>query len=246
MKRLLVLLIACAVAVQHSGVTAMPMFLLTSGKPKCITTDAARHTLLRIYYEAPDLETSTIKGGEKGQTYITVTETPSKAIRNELLKARGGGRPRPPLPTSKSIEKSEGSLTHKVQLDSLIHICVRASAAGEKTPIRFALRAVEDGDESADAADESAYGKKKKESKTDTGKHMSHLETEILMVKRNVQMILHEADFLEERDGVLHKDTIKMHSATLYWPIIHVCILLITGFTQANHIVNFFKSRRIV
>jgi hypothetical protein len=36
-----------------------------------------------------------------------------------------------------------------------------------------------------------------------------------------------------------------MNRASQYWPIIHLVVLLVTGFTQANHIIRFFKSRHI-
>ena len=57
---------------------------------------------------------------------------------------------------------------------------------------------------------------------------------------------LSEADFAKERDSVYHTKTDAMNKATTFWPIMHVCILLATGFTQANHIVQFFKKRRII
>jgi hypothetical protein len=76
--------------------------------------------------------------------------------------------------------------------------------------------------------------------------HLGHLEKELFRIQNMMYFILREANFAQQRDTIFHQQTDAMHSATIFWPILQVCILLATGFTQANHIVHFFKKRRLI
>lgn len=72
------------------------------------------------------------------------------------------------------------------------------------------------------------------------------MEMEMKRIQTAIKGILRQADFAKERDAVFHQQTAAMHSATIFWPIVQSCVLIMTGFTQASHIVRFFKSRRII
>jgi hypothetical protein len=72
------------------------------------------------------------------------------------------------------------------------------------------------------------------------------MEEQFVRIESQMHAVLREADFAKERDSIYHTKTDAMHKATVFWPIVHVGILLLTGFTQANHIVQFFKKRRII
>jgi hypothetical protein len=39
---------------------------------------------------------------------------------------------------------------------------------------------------------------------------------------------------------------LAMHSSMSIWPMVQAFVLIVTGIAQASHIVNFFKSRRII
>ena len=77
-------------------------------------------------------------------------------------------------------------------------------------------------------------------------RHLSFMEEQFVRIESQMHAVLREADFAKERDSIYHTKTDAMHKATIFWPIVHVGILLLTGFTQANHIVQFFKKRRII
>ena len=85
-----------------------------------------------------------------------------------------------------------------------------------------------------------------KGSGTDLDGHLSHMELEMKRIQIGMKRILAEADFAKDRDSAFHKQTQDMHAATIFWPIVQMCVLLMTGFTQASHIVRFFQSRRII
>ena len=55
-----------------------------------------------------------------------------------------------------------------------------------------------------------------------------------------------QAEFAKEREQVFQEQHEHMHEAAMWWPVVQVCVLIMTGFTQASHITRFFKSRRII
>ena len=94
-------------------------------------------------------------------------------------------------------------------------------------------------------SDEESLEEEKKEL-GDFSKHLSHMEMEVARIEKAMHAALKNADFLKEQDAVFHKQAQDMDSATMFWPIVRVCVLIMTGFTQARHIVEFFKQRRII
>jgi hypothetical protein len=136
------------------------------------------------------------------------------------------------------MKQESGSFVHKVKRDAVVNFCIRASSAGTKNPMRFALRLEELGDEEAAAV--------KVPPSNSVDSHLTSMEEQLNRIESEMHAVLREADFARERDSVYHIKTDAMHKATTFWPIVHVCILLATGFTQANHIVHFFKKRRII
>lgn len=45
-------------------------------------------------------------------------------------------------PTNKLLEEREGSIEHKIEVDGTASICIRASGANGKRPMRFGIRVV--------------------------------------------------------------------------------------------------------
>ena len=170
-----------------------------------------------------------------GPTYITVTERPAVRAHEDAY-TKKLKRKKPVPPTTKTLTEKEGIITHKVMDDGDINICIRASSAGKENPLRFSLK-IEDGDDTE---------KDEMKKDADVGYQLTFMENEMLRIEGSMHKILREADFAKERDAVFFKQTDAMNSATVFWPIMQVCILLATGFTQANHIVRFFKQRRIL
>ena len=183
------------------------------------------------------------KDDKYGPTYITITEKPAKKLSDieETHDARKR-RVKPKKlfqPSNKELDALSGKILHKVVEDGEVSICIRASTAGTKNPMRFALRVEEADDEEEDETQPGDPG-------LGVDHHLSFMETEMTRIERSMHHILSEANYAKERDSIFHKQSNDMHSASLFWPIMHVGIVLVTGFTQASHIVRFFKSRRII
>jgi hypothetical protein len=188
-----------------------------------------------------------------GPTYITITEQPARSVIDMVEEEDGGGehhkRRHPDLkklkkqipPTNKELDAVEGSIEHVMRDDGEVNICIRASFAGGQNPMRFGLRVEEEEEEK-----ERELVAAQTDPSLGADHHLSFMEDELNRIELSMHGILREADFAKERDSLFHKQFNRMHSATFYWPIIHACIIVVAGFTQANHIVRFFKSRRII
>jgi hypothetical protein len=82
--------------------------------------------------------------------------------------------------------------------------------------------------------------------KVDVDSHLSFIEDQLFHYEKKMHVMLRTADLVREHDAIYHKKADAMYQATIFWPIVHVGILLLTGFTQAQHIVSFFQKRRII
>lgn len=114
-----------------------------------------------------------------------------------------------------------------------LQVCIRASKAGTKHPMRFGLFIEEVDLEEGEA-------------EVDVNAHLTFIEGQLAHYERKMHVMLKTADMVREHDAHYHQKTDAMNQATIFWPVVHVGILLITGFTQAQHIVNFFQKRRII
>jgi emp24/gp25L/p24 family/GOLD len=135
-------------------------------------------------------------------------------------------------PTSVLIEKVEGSVTHKLEMDGTVNLCWRAGMATKEKPLRFAFIM--------------HWTEAEPSAPVQVDYHLSQMEVELKRVQNGMRSILRQADYSKEQESLFHKNTLRMHAAATFWPVVQVCVLIITGFTQASHIVRFFKSRRII
>ena len=147
-------------------------------------------------------------------------------------------------PLSHAIKAKEGVATNQFEVDGTATVCVRASTATPKNPMAFALHI--ESSEEVPSLIKDAVQKKDAVTATDMDEHLTHMERELNRITSAMSHVLKEADRNKDQDAIFHRQTIAMHSATTFWPIVQVCVLLMTGFTQASHIVRFFKSRRII
>ena len=136
-------------------------------------------------------------------------------------------------PLSEKIEVRNGTINHKVVQEGDYSICVRASAASSMNPMRFGLE-VQTGQSKEDMA-----------KKTDKD-HLTVLESNVERLNYEMSAILDEADFAKEREMLFHNQSRSMSAASIYWPILHLSIMAITGVTMAGNITAFFKRHHII
>lgn len=145
-------------------------------------------------------------------------------------------------PTSILLEQNEGYLLHTFEVNGVASVCIQSKKASPGRPIVFGFQ-IETSDEVPSLIIES---KKASGTPADVDSHLSHMEMEFKRITASMTQLLHEADLNRDQDELFHAQTMEMVAATTFWPIVQVCVLLMTGFTQASHIVQFFKKRRII
>lgn len=154
-------------------------------------------------------------------------------------------------PTNQVLNQRKGTIRHRMEMDGIAKLCIKAPpkfhphhhhdrAPHHPSYYRFGLR-IHTPDEEAMFFEEDVSSEP-----VNVDKHLTNMEKEMERIERAMKNVLSEADFAKDRDATMHKQFLQMHSTTFYWPVVQVCVLLVTGFTQASHIVQFFKSRRII
>eukprot|EP00980_Cylindrotheca_fusiformis_P004641 scaffold991_cov128-Cylindrotheca_fusiformis.AAC.13 len=214
------------------AVTAKPYFLVTTPRAVCVQVEAPEETLLRIHYDAPDID-KRVEGQKYAPTYVTVnynTHTVGPPSRGTTLLNH--------KPSSTELVQETGTIDFEVhkryrndQDVGELQVCIRASKAGTKNAMRFSLF-VEEVDQ--------------EERPVDVNSHLTFIQEQLFHYEKKMNVMLKTADLIREHDTIYHKKTDAMHQATIFWPILHVGILLLTGFTQAQHIVSFFQKHRIL
>jgi len=61
-----------------------------------------------------------------------------------------------------------------------------------------------------------------------------------------VSMTLSEADYQKHKEVDYHEETEEMNSATLWWPMLQIGILIVTGIFQVQYLKYFFKSHKLI
>jgi emp24/gp25L/p24 family/GOLD len=182
-----------------------------------------------------------------GPIHLTINTIPSNRINDrDLHHAPVRDRLHP---LSKMVQEEEGFVVHKFEVDGTANVCLRASAASPTRPVAFAMRIETDDEIPAELLDNGSGGAKKRKQDVpaaNVDEHLGHMERELVRISGAMEHVLREADANKDQDALFHEQTMAMHSATTFWPIVQVGVLLMTGFTQASHIVRFFKSRRII
>lgn len=245
-------------ATSWACVHGAPKFWVTSGKPKCHTVEVPKETPVKIYYESPDVDTDS-ESESYVPSYITLMEKPVETLEEQRLEHATDKRSLEARmamhldsakhkirPVSQELKETSGSFLHTIHdEDAIVELCVRAAKASPSSPMMFSVR-VEEMEE--DVLDSFQQMKKDSEVVPLVGveHHWSFMETQLDRIDHEIHTLIKEADFFRERDALYHQQTDDLHKATLFWPMLHCCILVITGFTQANHIITFFKQRRII
>ena len=257
MCRLLVL-ITMAVSV-----TADPMILLMNAQAKCMSVEAPADALLNIEYEAPDLVIAPEKeeNGEpvdprtyrRFRTTITVSQDESRANHHgrtrDMQGAHGRRQPERRHQVVVDLETKKGNIQFTTVVDGKVSICVQSLTASAISPTPISLRVTESpaGEESLSPPKEAKSESLQvdNQSQRKAKEHFSQMEKTLQSLISKTEMILRQADFAKELEVEFHEQSIAMNKASQWWPIVQLCVLLVTGFTQANHMVQFFRKHHI-
>jgi emp24/gp25L/p24 family/GOLD len=162
-----------------------------------------------------------------------------KQYGEESDKIMGQGRVR------EELTKRQGTILFLTgEDDGTIDICVQSIVANRNSPSRIALNVTMAADEEVEE-NEAAEVKSEDVNHEATKTHMSRLDRELHTLNSRVRAILNNADFNKNQQGAFIDQSVAIHSAAMYWPIIQVLIIIITGITQANHIIRYMRTHHI-
>jgi DNA-binding IclR family transcriptional regulator len=146
--------------------------------------------------------------------------------------------------TMEKLSGPRGNITHLMESDGEADVCVswqHYQRQHRSEVHRIGLSVVIDSSAAARNALRAANSPA-----LDVDAHLSHMEVELQRMRTAMRAVLSEADFAKDRDSLYHQEARDLDQATIFWPIVQVCVLVMTGVAQVSHIVNFFKSRRII
>jgi hypothetical protein len=151
------------------------------------------------------------------------------------------------------LTKREGTIEFLTgDADGSVDICVQSILASRENPSRTSLNVtMQTTRESEEEEDEKTEEKKPKDGDEGNLPHdavksqMSRMERDMVTLNNRVRACLSNADFNKDQEVAMHDQSVAMQRAATYWPIIQLLVLLVTAFTQVNHIVRFLKSHHI-
>jgi emp24/gp25L/p24 family/GOLD len=138
------------------------------------------------------------------------------------------------------IKEKHGTLTFitSPRDNAPVEICIQCMTATPKSPSRFSLKV--DMEPYVDPEIEAARHR-------DTiHETVSNIETELQGLERKLGMIMNLAEWSKEQEIKAHSRSIAISRASVYWPMIHIAVLVAAAYTQASHVAKFFKKHHIV
>jgi len=152
---------------------------------------------------------------------------------------------------SEDLKTTAGKITYKGTGEGKLNICVRIDEIPGKKYIKPALigfRVKESGDLDQDDPGALLLNQSPEEVKAQSAakQHLSEMERILNKMIRDVNLLLKNADLIKNDEAGFHKQSEEMNAACRWWPMLHVVVLLVMGFTQANHVIKFFKGKHII
>lgn len=228
-----------------------------------MSVEAPADALLNIEYEAPDLvmvddleqtEGKPVDPRQYRRFRTTITVSQSGGRENHHGRAnnnyRNVDKQAQQEKVVKDLEAKKGSFDFVTKVDGQVSICVQSLTASAVSPTPFSLRVTESpaGEEEVGepkAAETKPGEQLDSQSQRNAKEHFSQMEKTLSGLISKTDMILRQADYAKELEVEFHEQSIAMNKASQWWPIVQLCVLLVTGFTQANHMVQFFRKHHI-
>ena len=247
------------------AVDADPIILLTNAQAKCMSVEAPAEATLNIQYEAPDLiMPSDMKENGKPvdprnyrrfRTTITISQNEGRENKHGARSAHNNPRvdkyknKDQDSKVVKDLETKTGNIEYITRQDGLVSICIQSLVASAVSPTPISLRVTESSGSEESVSDtppdKTTLPNVDTQSQRNAKEHFSQMEKTLSGLISKTDMILRQADYAKELEVEFHEQSIAMNKASQWWPIVQLCVLLVTGFTQANHMINFFRKHHI-
>jgi emp24/gp25L/p24 family/GOLD len=138
------------------------------------------------------------------------------------------------------IHEKHGTLTFisSPRDDAPVEVCIQSLSASPTTPARFSLKI--EMKPYVDPAVEAAQHKAKIEGT------VSSMQLDLQGMERKIDDMMNIAMWAKEHEMAVHDRSVAINHAAMYWPMIHIAVLIVAGYAQASHVARFFKKHRIV
>merc|ERR550539_243825 len=243
--RLFIILSSCLLSVM-----SIPYFALDMRNPKkCLIVDYPG-SMIVLNYEVFDPNKDRLAAGVR----LPETSLSQSQVQLEIFPPDGSAIERTKENhIMKTLREPEGKMQYYTIGRGIVHICAEIKELpGRKypRPTLFGLHITEarrDRDEidPYDVAVDTSQEKRKIEEHNKgqeaAKRHLSEMERLLMHMIRETNSLLKNADQIKDDEVSFHQKSMDMNSASRWWPILHVIVLLVTGFTQANHVIKFFK-----
>jgi hypothetical protein len=155
-----------------------------------------------------------------------------------------------PVKVREQIENPEGSFTYKSgDLEGSLEVCIQSYTATAESPSRVAFDVkplVETDDLEKILEHERNLLNKKVETENEIVKEeTSRITTELMRMHRRAQGIAADAQYDKKREEEFRKKSITLNRAVRYWPMFRMFVLLLSGYLQISHVVDYMKRRHI-
>ena len=134
------------------------------------------------------------------------------------------------------VAKKEGSFMYTTNEDGTLQICTQSIMASRLNPRRIHLNLSTVTEKITYIAPD----------QSEVESHLSTLETRLSQFADEMESILDYADYSKSKEVEFHKQSLEMNAAATWWPLIQIVVLIFTGFSQANYMVQFFKRRHLI
>lgn len=144
------------------------------------------------------------------------------------------------------LEDVRGTVTYRATGQGVVHICIEVQEIDGRKYVRPTLVGLRM-TESIDIPDVPVVDEQQVQKDALMAKqHLSHMEMLLLNMIKETNMLLKNANLVKDDEIAFHTKSLEMNAASRWWPMLHVIVLLVTGFTQANHVIKFFKTMHII
>ena len=180
-----------------------------------------------------------IADGPLSQTKVTFTIKPQEGSSMPL---------KPSNSLKQEVTETNGKIRYRGDGEGQLDICVRIHEMPGKKYIKPALigfRITETG-ELEDEEPQADLTPVQREAQKNAKTHLSEMERILNKMIRDANLLLKNADLIKNDEASFEKQSEEMNAASKWWPMLHVIVLLVMGFTQSNHVVRFFKGKHII
>jgi hypothetical protein len=144
-----------------------------------------------------------------------------------------------------TIINTEGKVLYSTTGSGTIHICISIQELpGRKYPRPTLVGMLVS--ESGDLDEDEQPAIKDDKAQLSAKRHLSEMERILMGMVRDTNLLLKNADLIKDEESKFHQMSVVMNKASRWWPMMHVVVLLATGFTQANHVMKFLKTMHII